>query len=243
MSVQRARSSTREPRHGLALAGAETVQRMQLRYGFNEIDGWAAFSMGEHRDVIRRRLQLMGTEVIRLFVFDKPVPDPFGQWPWFSAVVQAVLDAGAKPMITFAKFEPPFDRPANIRRFVTRCTEVVWSCLEEWGGEEVKDWYWCVWNEPNNPPIGGGVKYEEYRRIYEEVADAVLDLLGPHLGGARARIGGPSIDGTQQAFWMDWIAQLVAEVDNRKIGFVNWHMYADWRPAAPSESLDLYLKC
>jgi hypothetical protein len=219
-----------------SLKGVEP-QRMQMRYGFNEIDGWAAFSMGEHRDVIRRRLKLMGTEVIRLFVFDKPVPDPFGQWRWFAAVVQAVLDAGAKPMITFAKFEPPFDKPANIRRFAARCTEVVWSCLEEWGGEEVKDWYWCIWNEPNNTVIGGGVKYEEYRRIYEEVATAVLGLIEPHLGGAKARIGGPSIDGTQQAFWMDWIARLVADVDNRKIAFVNWHMYADWRPAAPSAGL------
>jgi hypothetical protein len=219
------------------LAGSTPAQRNQLRYGFNEIDGWAAFSMGEHRDVIRRRLKLMGTEVIRLFVFDKPVPDPFGQWRWFRAVVQAVLDAGAKPMITFAKFAPPFDRPANIARFVNRCTEVVWSCLEEWGGQEVKDWFWCVWNEPNNPPIGGGVKYAEYHVIYEAVADAVIPMLAPHLGGAKARIGGPSIDGTQQAFWMDWIAELVAEVDNRKIGFVNWHMYADWRPAASSASL------
>ena len=95
MSVQRVRTSTREPGRGSApaggdAAGAETVQRMQLRYGFNEIDGWAAFSMGEHRDVIRRRLRLMGTQVMRLFVFDKPVPDPFGQWRWFAAVVQAV---------------------------------------------------------------------------------------------------------------------------------------------------------
>ena len=42
-----------------APAGA---QRMKLRYGFNEIDGWAAFSMGEHRAQIRRRLRLMGTQ-------------------------------------------------------------------------------------------------------------------------------------------------------------------------------------
>jgi hypothetical protein len=230
-----------EPRRSVAPAGTEAARRMQMRYGFNEIDGWAAFALGEHRELIRRRLQLMGTQVMRLFVFDKPVPDPFGQWRWFAAVVQAVLDTGAKPMITFAKFHPPFDKPANVRKFVARCTEVVWSCLEEWGGEEVKHWYWCIWNEPNNKVIGGGVKYEEYRRIYEEVATAVLDLLGPHLGGTKLRIGGPSIDGTQQAFWMDWIARLVADVDNRKIGFVNWHMYADWRPAAPSESLDFNL--
>jgi hypothetical protein len=210
---------------------------MKLRYGFNEIDGWAAFSMGEQRAQIRRRLQLMGTQVIRVFVFDKPVPDPFKEWHWFAAVLQAVLDAGAKPMVTFAKFHPPFDNAANIRNFVSRCREIVWGCVEQWGGDEVSNWYWCVWNEPNNPDIGGDVRYAHYRCIYEEVAAAVLEQLEPFLGGRKPRLGGPSIDGTQRAFWMDWIAQLVADVDNRMLGFVNWHMYADWRPAVPSETV------
>jgi hypothetical protein len=224
-----------------ALSSTAGPLRMKLQYGFNEIDGWAAFSMGEHRDEIHRRLRLMGTKVIRVFVFDKPVPDPFNEWRYFAAVVQAVLDVGAKPMVTFAKFHPPFDKPAYIRKFVDRCSEVVWGCLEQWGGDEVKDWYWCVWNEPNNPDVGGGVSYQHYRHIYEEAAAVVLDLLEPHLGGRKAKLGGPAIDGTQRLYWMDWIAQLVAEVDDRMLGFVNWHMYADWRPAAPSETLNVKL--
>ena len=133
----------------------------------------------------------MGTKVIRVFVFDKPVPDPFKEWHWFAAVLQAVLDVGAKPMVTFAKFHPPYDDPRNIRNFVARCCEIVWGCIEQWGGDEVKDWYWCVWNEPNNPDIGGDVSYAQYRRIYEEVGAAVLALLEPHLGGRKARFGGP----------------------------------------------------
>ena len=107
--------------------------------------------MGEHREQIHRRLRLMGTQVIRVFVFDQPVPDPFKEWHLFAGTVQAVLDVGAKPMVTFAKFPPPYDNPRNIRNFVARCSEVVWGCIEQWGGETVKDWYWCIWNEPNNP--------------------------------------------------------------------------------------------
>jgi hypothetical protein len=41
---------------------------MQLRYGFNEIYGWWHLSQGEHRERIRRRLRLMGTQVARVFV-------------------------------------------------------------------------------------------------------------------------------------------------------------------------------
>ena len=184
----------------------------------------------------------MDTKVIRVFVFDKPVPDPFKEWHWFAAMLQAVLDCGAKPMVTFAKFPPPFDAAGNIRKFVARCSEVVWGCLEQWGGEEVRDWYWCIWNEPNNPDIGGDVTYAQYRRIYEEVGQAILGAAASRISrDAEPMLGGPSIDGTQRAFWMDWIAQLVADFDDGMLGFVNWHMYADWRPAVPGETVNVKL--
>jgi hypothetical protein len=40
---------------------------------------------------------------------------------------------------------------------------------------------------------------------------------------------------------MDWIAQLLADVDDPLLGFVNWHMYADWRPAVPSTLVEAKL--
>jgi hypothetical protein len=212
---------------------------VQLRYGFNEVYGWWHFSRGEHRERILRRHRSMGTQVVRLFVFDQPVPDPFQDWHLFAGTVQAVLDIGAKPMVTFAKFPPPYDDPRNIRHFVARCSEMVWGCIEQWGGEAVKDWYWCVWNEPNNLLVGGDLTFSQYRRIYEEVAADILRQLEPYLGGRKAMIGGPAIDGTHRSYWMDWIARLVTEVDNRMIGFVSWHRYGDWRPAVPSASLEL----
>ena len=213
------------------------ARRMQLRYGFNEVTGWQAFAVGEHRERIRRRLRLMDTRVVRILVFDIPVPDPVREWHMFASCVQAVLDIGAKPMVTFAKFRPSYDDPRNIRDFVTRCSEVVWGCIEQWGGEEVSDWYWCVWNEPNNIVVGGNISFRQYRRIYEEVAGAALQLLEPHLDGRKARIGGPAIDGTNRPYWMDWIVRLITEVDDRLVGFASWHRYAEWRPAVPSATL------
>lgn len=218
-------------------SSAAAARRTRLRYGFCEIDGWWYFSLGPHREQIRRRHRLMDTKVVRIFVFDKPVPDPVAYWSSFAAYVQAVLDAGAMPMITFARFQPPFDDPKNVQTFVARCTDIVWGCIEQWGGEAVSDWYWCVWNEPNNALIGGGLSFEQYRHIYEEVAAAVLKLVGPYLGGRKALIGGPAVDTTHQWFWMDWICRLVTEVDDALVGFVSWHRYGDWRPAVPSAPL------
>src|SRR5262245_47101817 len=216
------------------------ARRMQLRYGFNEIDAWWHVSLGEHRDQIRRRLRLMDTKVMRIFVFDKPVPDPIWEWHLFAGYVQAVLDAGAVPMITFAKFPAPHDDPRSLRTFVARCADIVWGCLEQWGAERVRDWYWCVWNEPNNIPVGGGLTFERYCSIYQQVAEAVYRLLEPHLDGRKAMIGGPALDGFQP-YWLDWISRLVDAVDNRLIGFVSWHMYGDWRPVVPSATLGVDL--
>jgi hypothetical protein len=220
-------------------APARAVRRMGLRYGFNEINGWWHMSEGPHSAAIRRRLRLMDTRLVRVFVFDPQMPDPFKDWRSFSACVQGILDVGAVPMITFARFAPPFDSATNIRTFVARCREIVWSAIQQWGGERVKDWYWCIWNEPNNLIIGGNVSYEQYRRIYVETAECIHELLAPHLGGVKARIGGPAIDGNHRPYWMDWIARLVDDVDDRLLGFVSWHRYGDWRPAVPSQSLAL----
>lgn len=214
-------------------------RRMGLRYGFNEINGWWHMSLGPHAQEIRARLRLMDTHAIRMFVFDQPVPSPVKEWGFFQAHLQAILDCGARPMITFAKFEPPYDRAFNISRFVERCRDVVWGCIEVWGGEVVRDWYWCIWNEPNNRIIGGDLTFRQYQTIYQEVASTILDLLSPHLAGRKALIGGPSIDGTHRAYWMDWVLRMTTEFDDKLVGFVNWHCYGDWRPAVPSATLEL----
>ena len=54
-------------------AGRAPLRRMRLRYGFNEINGWWHLSEGPHGAEIRRRLRLMDTRLVRIFVFD-----PFG---------------------------------------------------------------------------------------------------------------------------------------------------------------------
>lgn len=224
-----------------AFAGAQAprmpARRMKMRYGFNEIYGWWHLSQGEHRDEIQRRLRLMDTKVVRVFVFDQPVPNPFKEWHAFEGMLQAILDLGAKPMITFAKFTPPYDRKRNIAEYVARSAEIVWSCIERWGGEEVSQWYWCIWNEPNNLAVGGDLTIDQYIEIYDAISSEILKQLSPFLGSRKALIGGPAADGTHRAFWMDWIARLLAEIDERQIGFVSWHRYGDWRPAVPSNSL------
>jgi Glycosyl hydrolases family 39 len=224
-----------EPLLEKSLAG-ET--RMRMLYGVNEADEWHEFAVGPARERIWDRFRQIDTRMIRVFLFDKGGPDPVTEWPLFRTYVQAVLEVGATPMVTFAKFHRPFDDPRAIRWFATQCSDVVWNCLEEWGPEVVRSWLWCVWNEPNSDWIGGGLSFEQYRRIYEAVAEGALRWLEPHLDGRRALIGGPAVEGFQP-FWIDWVWRFVNEIDNALIGFVDWHCYGDWREhgeaGAPSD--------
>jgi hypothetical protein len=215
-----------------------TTGRVRLRYGVNETDSWWHFARGPERERIWQRLREMRTEIIRIFLFDKNAPDPLTEWELFRSYIEAVLSVGAIPMVTFARFDRPFGDPRAVRWFAERCGEIVWSCLEEWGEECVRDWYWSIWNEPNSSWIGGGLTFEQYRTIYEHVSDSILRWLGPCLGPRRLPIGGPGVEGFQP-FWMDWISRFVSEVEPKFIGFVNWHRYADWREhgedGAPSD--------
>jgi len=222
------RQSVRKP--GTLTTNGTT--RSRLRYGVNEATGWRAFALGAHRETIGDRLRTIDTQIIRIYAFDRFVPDPVRDWPKFARYVQAVLDAGGVPMITFTRFRPPFDDAATVRWFAQRCGELVWNCIEQWGGEAVREWYWCVWNEPNSDWINPGFTFDQYRRIYVEAANEILGSIGRYLGGRRALIGGPAID-TFQPFWSDWLWRFVHEIDNSLIGFVLWHRFGDWR--APGE--------
>lgn len=202
--------------------------RMRLQYGVNEADSWWHFAVGPERERIWARLRQLRPRIVRIFLFDKHAPDPVQEWNTFEAYVDAVLQLGATPMVTFAKFQRPADDLRAIRWFAERCGDVVWGAIERWGAKAVRDWYWCVWNEPNSTWIGGGLTFDQYRQVYEAVAQAILRWLGPHLNGGRPRIGGPAVEGFTP-FWMDWVWRFLNEIDPALIGFVNWHRYTEWR--------------
>jgi hypothetical protein len=211
-----------------------TESRMKMQYGVNQADQCWDFAIGPERERIQTKLREIETRLIRLFLFDKGAPDHVTDWHVFGSYVEAVRNVRARPMLTFAKFRPPFDDPSAVKHFAELCADVVRRCIDQWGGDVVRDWYWCVWNEPNNGWISdGGLTFEQYRRIYEEVANAVLPLLRPHLKGRKALLGGPAVEGFPN-FWWDWPWRFVNEIDNDLIGFVDWHRYGDWRKAGES---------
>ncbi|HKA01467.1 MAG TPA: hypothetical protein VKE70_33375, partial [Candidatus Solibacter sp.] len=214
--------------------------RMKLRYGFNETLGWRPFALGPGREQIWARLRDVQTGIVRIFAFAQYTPDPATEWESFAAYVQAVLNAGAVPMVTFVNLPQPFHDPGSVVQVAGLCGSLVAKCVDLWGGDAVSDWAWSVGNKPNSAWITGAMTFDNYRRIYEEVAQAIRSRLDPFLAQRRPMIGGPSVDGFQP-FWMDWIWRFVNEIDNSLIGFVAWNRYGDWRQpgdcGAPADEL------
>ena len=89
--------------------------------------------------------------------------------------------------------------------------------IDRYGIDEVAQWYFEVWNEPNIDFWTGEPKQETYFELYDHTARA-LKAVSPRL-----RVGGPS---TSSAHWVDDFIRHVA-TENVPIDFVSSHGYAD----------------
>jgi xylan 1,4-beta-xylosidase len=89
--------------------------------------------------------------------------------------------------------------------------------VDRYGIEEVVQWYFEVWNEPNIDFWAGKPKESTYYKLYDHAAHAIKRV-SPHL-----RVGGPA---TAQAAWVDRFIKHCVENDV-PVDFVSTHVYAN----------------
>jgi xylan 1,4-beta-xylosidase len=70
-------------------------------------------------------------------------------------------------------------------------------CVEEYGREEVEQWYWQVWNEPNIGYWQGTP--EEFHKLHDHAIAGVRRAL------PTARVGGPDVAGAGGKFMVDFL--------------------------------------
>jgi len=86
---------------------------------------------------------------------------------------------------------------------------------ERYGAEEVKTWYFEVWNEPNLKPGFWTGTQEEYFKLYQYTAKAVKSV------NADYKVGGP---GTAGAAWESEMIDFCVK-NNIPIDFISTHSY------------------
>jgi len=89
--------------------------------------------------------------------------------------------------------------------------------VARYGIEEVAQWYFEVWNEPNIDFWAGVPRQKTYFEIYDHTAHALKSV------SPRLRVGGPA---TAAAAWVDDFLKHAA-TDHVPVDFVSTHGYAD----------------
>jgi xylan 1,4-beta-xylosidase len=89
--------------------------------------------------------------------------------------------------------------------------------VDRYGIDEVSQWYFEVWNEPNLDFWGGEPRQSTYFQLYDSTARALKKV------NARLRVGGPA---TAQTAWADVFLAHVLE-NHVPVDFVSTHVYAN----------------
>ncbi|WP_324669354.1 GH39 family glycosyl hydrolase [Geochorda subterranea] len=161
---------------------------------------------------------------------------PVYGWRAVDAVYDRLLSIGLRPFVELSfmpsalasgsqtcfyyqgNVTPPRDWPqwgALVEAFVRHL-------VERYGLEEVRQWYFEVWNEPNLRYFWAGTQ-DDYWRLYDWAADAVKRV------DERMRVGGPA---TAAGAWVDAFIRHCLEGHNACTGrvgapldFVSYHGY------------------
>lgn len=175
-----------------------------------------------------------------------------------------MLAIGIKPFVELAFCPAPLARekgtvfwwkangapPTDYAKWGELVARLTRHCVERYGIDEVRTWYFEVWNEPNLRPFFRGTK-SEYFQLYQTSAQAVKSV------DARLRVGGPATSNfvpdarfigesentsehksVFQAADLDalewhpvWVEQFLAwcKTENLPVDFVSCHPYpTDW---------------
>ncbi len=129
-----------------------------------------------------------------------PLREPRFTFGYVDKVFDFILDAGARPFVelgfmprelatqteTLFWWKAHCSPPKDIGRWAQLVTATVEHWVERYGLDEVREWRFEVWNEPNLVPFFWTGTRTEYFELYEATARA-LKAIDPGL-----RVGGPS---------------------------------------------------
>src|SRR4051812_15471668 len=123
----------------------------------------------------------------------------------------------ASPVLHAFWYKPSPAPPKDYSKWDALITAFAQHLLSRYGAEELSQWYFEVWNEPNIDFWAGEPKQATYFELYDHTVRA-LKAVNP-----RFRVGGPA---TAQAAWADAFIQHVAQA-NVPADFISTHVYAN----------------
>jgi len=199
--------------------------------------GHAALGLrAAYRDQLAAARRECGFEYLRFHgllhddmgVYREEEGQPVYGWQYVDELFDSFLDVGARPFVELS-FMPKAlasgdgtvfswggnkTPPASLDKWEELIRRAVAHWEQRYGRDEVKKWYFEVWNEPNLPGFWSGSK-DDYFALYAAAAKAVKSVC------AEYRVGGPSTAG------MAWILDTIefCRKNSVPLDFISSHTY------------------
>ncbi|MGB8030092.1 MAG: glycosyl hydrolase family 39 [Terracidiphilus sp.] len=158
--------------------------------------------------------------------------NPVYNWSYVDQIYDGLLAGGVRPFVEISFmpkalaarldyhafwYKPIASPPGDYAKWDALITAFAQHLINRYGIDEVSQWYFEVWNEPNLDFWTGVPKQQTYFELYDHTARALKAV------NSRLRVGGPA---TAQAAWVgDMIAH--ATNDHVPLDFVATHVYGD----------------
>jgi xylan 1,4-beta-xylosidase len=157
---------------------------------------------------------------------------PLYNFSYIDQIYDGLLENGVRPFVELSFmpgklaahqifqsfwYKPNVSPPKSWEKWGDLTSHLVQHLLDRYGIDEVSQWYFEVWNEPNLDFWAGDPKEQSYFQLYD-VAARALKSVSPRL-----RVGGPA---TAQAAWVDRFIRHVSE-NHVPADFVSTHVYGN----------------
>lgn len=116
-------------------------------------------------------------------------------------------------------YKPNISPPKDWGKWDGLIAAFVKHLIDRYGIDEIAQWYFEVWNEPNLDFWAGEPKQASYWELYDHTARAIKSV------NPRLQVGGPA---TAQAAWVDSFIQHCTE-NKVPMDFVSTHVYGNDR--------------
>ncbi len=157
---------------------------------------------------------------------------PVYSWQYVDAVYDYILSAGMRPFVgltfmperlasgdsTVYWWKANITPPKDYAKWQELVYQVARHFTERYGVEEVKQWFFEVWNEPNQYPWMFTGDMDQYLKLYECAARAVKRVCRDY------RVGGPAAGVTNLAKWVGGLIDY-CHSNRVPIDFVTAHVY------------------
>lgn len=205
--------------------------------------GRAALSLREsYRDDLRAVRKITDVRYVRfhailhdeigLYSEDKKTDQPVYNFSYIDQVYDGLLANGVRPFVELSFmpeklasnelrqsfwYRPFVSPPKDYARWDALMTALARHLIERYGIDEVSQWYFEVWNEPNLDFWGGNPRQSTYWTLYDHTARSLKAV------DARLRVGGPA---TAQAAWVAAFIEHCRQ-EHVPVDFVSSHVYGD----------------